>query len=55
MRGRDEIASVSRLRKVLNADAILSEEERLIVFESFKHEKEVKFVSLSEFKKDLSS
>ena len=52
-RGRDEIASESNLLKVLNADTILSEEERLIVSESFKHEKEGKLVSLSEFKKDI--
>ena len=53
--GRDKISSESELLKVLNADTILSEEERLIVSESFKHEKEGKLVSLSEFKKDLSS
>jgi hypothetical protein len=55
IKGRDEIASESKLLKVLNADTLLSEEERLIVSESFKHEKEGKLVSLSEFKKDLSS
>ena len=53
--GRDKISSESELLKVLDADTILSEEERLIVSESFKHEKEEKLVSLSEFKKDLSS
>ena len=51
----DEIASESKLLKVLDADMILSEGERLVVSESFKHEKEEKLVSLSEFKKDLSS
>ena len=52
---RDEIASESKLLKVLDADTILSEEERLLVSESFKHEKDEKLVSLSEFKRDLSS
>ena len=51
--GRDKISSESELLKVLDADTILSEEERLIVSESFKHEKEGKLVSLSEFKKDI--
>ena len=55
IKGRDEIASESELLKVLDADTILSEEERLLVSESFKHEKEEQFVSLSEFKRDLSS
>ena len=52
---RDEIASESKLLKVLDADTILSEDERLLVCESFKHEKDEKLVSLSEFKRDLSS
>ncbi len=52
---RDEIASESKLLKVLNTDTILSEEERLIVSESFKHDKEKKLVSLSEFKTEKVS
>jgi len=36
----------------MDADTILSEDERILVSESFKHEKEGKLVSLSEFKKD---
>ena len=38
--------------EVMDADTILSEDERMLVSESFKHEKEGKLVSLSEFKKD---
>ena len=38
---------------MVDADTILSEKERMLVSESFKHEKEGKLVSLSEFKKDL--
>jgi len=38
---------------MVDADTILTEEERIRVDESFKHEKDVKFVSLSEFKKEL--
>jgi len=37
----------------MDADTILSEDERILVSESFKHEKEGKLVSLSEFKKDI--
>ena len=37
----------------MDADTILSEDERILVSESFKHEKEGKLVSLSEFKKDV--
>jgi len=37
----------------MNADTILSDGERILVSESFKHEKEGKLVSLSEFKKIL--
>ncbi|MCD4766213.1 MAG: hypothetical protein K8R34_06855 [Methanosarcinales archaeon] len=39
--------------EVMDADTILSEDERILVSESFKHEKEGKLVSLSEFKKDI--
>jgi hypothetical protein len=39
--------------EVMDADTILSEDERILVSESFKHEKEGKLVSLSEFKKDV--
>ena len=39
--------------KGMDADTILSEDERMLVSESFKHEKEGKLVSLSEFKKDI--
>ena len=37
----------------MDADTILSDDERILVSESFKHEKEGKLVSLSEFKKDI--
>ena len=37
----------------MDADTILSEDERILISESFKHEKEGKLVSLSEFKKDI--
>lgn len=37
----------------MDADTILSEDERILVSESFKHEKEGKLVSLSEFKMDI--
>jgi hypothetical protein len=37
----------------MDADTILSEDERILVSESFKHEKEGKLVSLSELKKDI--
>ncbi len=37
----------------MDTDTILSEDERILVSESFKHEKEGKLVSLSEFKKDI--
>ena len=37
----------------MDVDTILSEDERILVSESFKHEKEGKLVSLSEFKKDI--
>ena len=39
--------------KGMDADTILSDDERILVSESFKHEKEGKLVSLSEFKKDI--
>ena len=39
--------------EVMDADTILIEDERILVSESFKHEKEGKLVSLSEFKKDI--
>lgn len=38
---------------MVDADTILSEEERMLIEESCKHEKEGKLVSLSEFKKDI--
>ena len=38
---------------MVDADTILSEDERMLVSDSFKHEKEGKLVSLSEFKRDL--
>ncbi len=38
---------------MVDVDTILSEEERMLVEESFEHEKEKKLVSLSEFKKNL--
>jgi hypothetical protein len=38
---------------MVDADTILSEEERMLIEESFKHEKEGKLVSLSEFKKEI--
>ena len=38
---------------MVDADTILTEEERNLVEESFKHEKQGKLVSLSDFKKKL--
>jgi hypothetical protein len=38
---------------MVDADTILSEEERMLVKESFEHEKEGKLLSLSDFKKRL--
>ena len=38
---------------MVDADTVLSEEERVLVEESLKHEKEGRLVSLSEFKKSL--
>ena len=38
---------------MVDADTILSEEERMLVKESFEHEKEEKLLSLSDFKKSL--
>ena len=38
---------------MMDADTIPSEDERMLVSESLKHEKEGKLVSLSEFKKYL--
>jgi len=35
----------------MDADTILSEDERILVSEYFKHENEGKFLPLSEFKK----
>jgi len=54
----DELASIKAeldeiKEHMVDADTILSEEEKVIVDESFKHEKEGKLVSISEFKKDL--
>jgi hypothetical protein len=37
----------------MDADTILSDDERILISEIFKHEKEGKLVSLSEFKKDI--
>ena len=38
---------------MVDADTILTDDERMLISESFKHEKEGKLVFLSEFKKDL--
>ena len=38
---------------MVDTDTILTEEERNLVEESFKHEKQGKLVSLSDFKKKL--
>ena len=38
---------------MVDADTILSEEERILIKESFEHEKEGKLVSLTEFEKEL--
>ncbi len=40
---------------MVDADTILSEEERILVSESSEHEKEGKLVSLSEFRKYLGN
>ena len=37
----------------MNADTIQSEDERILVSKSFKHEKDGKLVSLSQFKKNI--
>jgi len=39
--------------EVMDADTILSYDERILVSESFKHEKEGKLFFLSEFKEDI--
>jgi len=54
----DELASIKAeldeiKEHMVDADTILSEEEKVLVDESFRHEKEGKLVSISEFKKDL--
>jgi len=47
-------AELKNIREhMVDADTILSEEEKILVEESFKHEKEGKLVSLSDFKKNL--
>ena len=56
----DEIAHIkSELDEIkehmVDVDTILSEEERRMVAESFKHEAEGKLVSLSDFKKGLGT
>jgi hypothetical protein len=38
---------------MVDADTILSVEERILIKESFEHEKEGKLVSLTEFEKEL--
>ncbi|MCL7414793.1 MAG: hypothetical protein M8349_01860 [ANME-2 cluster archaeon] len=38
---------------MVDVDTILSEEERILIKESFEHEKEGKLVSLPEFEKEL--
>lgn len=38
---------------MVDVDTILSEEERILIKESFEHEKEGKLVSLNEFEKEL--
>lgn len=37
------------MEHMVDADTILSEEEKVLIDESFKHEKEGKLVSISEF------
>ena len=54
----DELASIKAeldeiKEHMVDADTILSMEEKVLVDESFKHEKEGKLVSISEFRKDL--
>ena len=52
--GAEVCGSGGRLgREGMDADTNLSDDERILVSESFKHEKERKLVSLSEFKKDI--
>jgi len=47
-------AELKNIREhMVDADTILSEEEKILVEESFKNEKEGKLVSLSDFKKNL--
>jgi len=38
---------------MVDVDTILSDEERILIAESFEHEKEGKLVSLTEFEKEL--
>lgn len=52
----DELASIKAeldeiKEHMVDADTILTGEEDILVNESFKHEKEGKLVSISEFKK----
>ncbi|MEA2003964.1 MAG: hypothetical protein U9O53_03310 [archaeon] len=54
----DELATIKAeldeiKEHMVDADTILSGEERKLIDESFKHEKEGKLVSLSEFRKEL--
>ncbi|MEA3229850.1 MAG: hypothetical protein U9P44_02965 [archaeon] len=54
----DELASIKTeldeiKEHMVDADTILSEEERILVNKSLKHEKEGKLISLSEFRKYL--
>jgi len=44
---------ISIKEHMVDADTILSEEEKMLVKESFEHEKEGKLLSLSDFKKKL--
>ena len=38
------------MKHIVDSDTLLSEEEKVLVDESFKHEKEGKLVSISEFR-----
>jgi hypothetical protein len=44
---------ISIKEHMVDADTILSEEEKMLVKESFEHEKEGKLLSISDFKKNL--
>ncbi|MCZ7402536.1 MAG: hypothetical protein O8C61_09970 [Candidatus Methanoperedens sp.] len=44
---------ISIKEHMVDADTFLSEEEKMLVKESFEHEKEGKLLSISDFKKNL--